>query len=626
MAGNSSDDKTRKLIDEFLCFTKQIGLEIVKEDIEIAIFLIEEKLPEENVLEIKKAKQPGVQLVSCLKKNRLLSENNLDFFIELLEECLRIDLANRVKEYRKTSVTTLKSAPPAQIIERIPAYNMESLFLVIAAQKSSITVSQLDNIRESISRALGLKISDVFYVATDEDEENPQYSQLRLQLPKREEKINQLQIDAVNKMPWLTDLEVVELTVDNKSSIKIAEKKKGDVPKKPKNGEKQSKPPLLRNHSVLGLDPSLKIHCNQMLDIVLAIELPSTVDVNKRRAVVGKFESAMNKYYSWHKELHSFRLAAIKFGNHTNVPVRQPNQQQIAFLVKELSNDLKMTASVKPEVHCGGIMNSGLADALSMVHSLKDDMHREATKLCIVICFITSNSANLEHYRCCFGYDVIDLGHALATDAVPLYIIGIDLEGRKTSPSQAPENYLLSGLTAITGGRYFQIQDISLLEELIHSIIEENNSIEKNMGTVNDVVIREINKQYGDVNDVHLTEYLYNTLRLRSCELDCITLRGTPLTPISQIAERVSWANNLDDAIAGVNSLKKHLKAADKGPIASKQVSPPSNAKGKRKCKSKKEPKEFVSIRKNPDMEVSARMVRRQIERSAYYRPTTEKY
>lgn len=117
---SSLPDKSRNLIDDFLKFTKRIALEIVQADIEIAIYLIDKNLPKDKALEIRKAAQPGVVLVSCLKEYRLLSENNLDFFIELLEECRRVDLANRVKEYQKTSVNTVKDAPQAQIEEKIP--------------------------------------------------------------------------------------------------------------------------------------------------------------------------------------------------------------------------------------------------------------------------------------------------------------------------------------------------------------------------------------------------------------------------------------------------------------------------------------------------------------------------
>lgn len=114
---SQSSDESRKLIDEFVRFTKQIGLEIVKADIEIAIYVIDKKIPKDKVQEIKKAAKPGVVLVSCLKEYRLLSQNNLDFFIELLEECRRVDLANRVKKYQQTSVKTVKNATPSQIEE-----------------------------------------------------------------------------------------------------------------------------------------------------------------------------------------------------------------------------------------------------------------------------------------------------------------------------------------------------------------------------------------------------------------------------------------------------------------------------------------------------------------------------
>jgi hypothetical protein len=148
------------------------------------------------------------------------------------------------------------------------------------------------------------------------------------------------------------------------------------------------------------------------------------------------------------------------------------------------------------------------------------------------------------------------------------------------------------------------------------------------MGTVNDVVIDEINKQYGDVNVVHLTKCLQNSLSLRSCRINCIRQKGKHLAVISQISERVSWANDLDDAITAVKSLKDHLKTAEKNPVPPKPqgVCKPSKSKAEQKSEGEKqEPKEFMIVKKEPDLEVSGRMVRRQIERSAYYRPTIEK-
>lgn len=73
---------------------------------------------------------------------------------------------------------------------------------------------------------------------------------------------------------------------------------------------------------------------------------------------------------------------------------------------------------------------------------------------------------------------------------------------------------------------------------------------------------------------------------------------GVPLKPISKLSERVAWANDLDDAIEGVKRMT--IIHNDPAELQVIQDIPKSHED-------------------DPDMEVSTRMVMRQLHRSAYF-------
>lgn len=79
------------------------------------------------------------------------------------------------------------------------------------------------------------------------------------------------------------------------------------------------------------------------------------------------------------------------------------------------------------------------------------------------------------------------------------------------------------------------------------------------MGTVNDIVILERNKENGDLNIEHLTEQLKEQLNLRSCTVDSVKIDNESSQHISQIVQRVAWADDLDDAINAVKSFKEQM-------------------------------------------------------------------
>lgn len=72
--------------------------------------------------------------------------------------------------------------------------------------------------------------------------------------------------------------------------------------------------------------------------------------------------------------------------------------------------------------------------------------------------FVNDRYSNVEHYRCYHGIDPIKICHLLADCRVSLYIVGINCNGDRRT-----EDHFLSGITQITGGRYFEIHDIKHL-------------------------------------------------------------------------------------------------------------------------------------------------------------------
>jgi hypothetical protein len=87
------------------------------------------------------------------------------------------------------------------------------------------------------------------------------------------------------------------------------------------------------------------------------------------------------------------------------------------------------------------------------------------------------------------------------------------------------------------------------------------------MGTVNDEVICERNRQDGDLNIDRLAEHLEKQLNIRSCKVDSIRIKGEPLQPVSKIAQIVAWADDLDDAIGTVRSFKEHMASQERDEI-----------------------------------------------------------
>ncbi|XP_020914601.1 uncharacterized protein LOC110252162 isoform X2 [Exaiptasia diaphana] len=462
-------------------------------------------------------------------------------------------------------------------------------FIVNIGGKSPFTNDNIQQIRRCIGKGLAIELIDVFFWSVDWLQSG--CVDVTYALHTNEDKILQLQKDALNKKDWLTRLGVQILRVNEQSPIMITSKDKQVCMKQPCTLR-----PRQAVRSVLGNTcPDTILHSSEMVDIILAIEVPWSVNVHHCKAVADQCDEAINNFES------NKRISLITYGHHS---ARKPSCTGLKFEHIALGGEdfhegsLPITDTVTKRGQCGSqtLGNSGIADALRCAYGLANSVRPQATKVCILTCFLSDKSSNLEHYKCYHGIDPVKICHLLAESCASLYIVGI-VTNEKDEHILRKENHFLSGITHITGGRYFEINDINRLRPVIEYILKETASIEKVMGTVNDIVIGEINAQYGDVNNVHLAEHLNDELHKRNVKVEKIKIhQGTPLKPISKLSERVAWANDLDDAIEGLKNMRiTHNEPAEVQATQEIQVS-----------------------HDDPDMEVSSRMVIRQLHRSAY--------
>jgi hypothetical protein len=159
-------------------------------------------------------------------------------------------------------------------------------------------------------------------------------------------------------------------------------------------------------------------------------------------------------------------------------------------------------------------------------------------------------------------------------------------------------------------------------------------SIENQGEVTGEIVKEEINNNYGVVNANDLPRQLEE--KLKSCNIYTIVENGETLKPISQIANRVSWADDLDDAITAVEKLKTSSEnlGKPKGDFQTRSFvrkmeteehrpkHHPVVAKGVQKGLDQNCSISLVE-KQGVDLEVANRIVRRQIHRMAYYKKTS---
>ena len=154
---------------------------------------------------------------------------------------------------------------------------------------------------------------------------------------------------------------------------------------------------------------------------------------------------------------------------------------------------------------------------------------------------------------------------------------------------------------------------MSWLQIALH-VVEENASMERLIGTTNDIVMEEVRKRYGDVNIEQLTQKLQKSLNRRSCRSSQMQLNGVSFGPASDVAKKFSWDNSIADALetferALENSRRTRAEAGIPLDVDSVDAGTGSLQ---------------VSILEHEEIttEVSERMVRKVAQRSAYFKPS----
>ena len=109
-------DGERSEVNKFLKTVLHVGLELMTEDVENITFLLSDgRVPDQDLSKVTK----GLDLISCLRRFGLLSESNLDYFIKLLREVYREDMAIKLEKYQK-EVKQVKNLPEQQLVDKLP--------------------------------------------------------------------------------------------------------------------------------------------------------------------------------------------------------------------------------------------------------------------------------------------------------------------------------------------------------------------------------------------------------------------------------------------------------------------------------------------------------------------------
>ena len=102
----------RALLDPFQTFLEHLSCEIEEEQLEDLKFLLEKHIPAGT---LEKCRTPRT-LFRCMKQKSLLGYNNLDFLEELLTQVQRLDLVEKVKDFKLQPTMEIGSGYPGTIV------------------------------------------------------------------------------------------------------------------------------------------------------------------------------------------------------------------------------------------------------------------------------------------------------------------------------------------------------------------------------------------------------------------------------------------------------------------------------------------------------------------------------
>ncbi|XP_001635271.2 uncharacterized protein LOC5515129 [Nematostella vectensis] len=613
----------RPLLDPRRKLMLSIGSSMETRDVETALFFLngkyitstETEKIRDSIEHPLKGLLPGEELISCLYQS---CPNNNALITEVLEACGRLDLSRSLREAVSRD-STVHDIPQQQVDNLFSAVGpfQHIVWFTLSVAKVCLT-KYLNVFKQQVQNKLEISPAMMSYLRCDDilEIQNHSLAVFQLCLP-NESFIDKLINNSLNAHQWLLDLYVVQVQIDKKSPICL-------LPGWWKGSEEitvsSNNPPLLRRAcSILGGTQSA-FHDRVKLDVILVIQIPNTQSIYPGlfRKVLHKLLKAVKRLYN--SDL-SVRVALITHGT-TAV-------ESSTLFFDNFDDFERETFSKTQSVEIS--QQSFFANALGCVSGFiggEPDctLRMEASKVCVAISYLPQESCEIDHYRS-DSHDIIKECNKVALHAIPLYVIGIDLPNAHpcsmaTSVSEGGRSVndypLLTGLSAIGGGKFIHLRDIEQLKEVINFIACETTSIESLMGTVNDLVINKIDIEYGDINPMHLALHVKEALEKRACKVDRMTIGEKPFPLISKLAETISWAESMENAAFSMAQWKEHSGQAagcrESLPQAESmdvEITPGTGTSSK------------LGLKQDQPVDIGCayQMVRRQIQRSAYYRP-----
>ncbi|KAK3703405.1 hypothetical protein QZH41_020384 [Actinostola sp. cb2023] len=238
-----------EILNPFHVFISKIAQELTSMNVKIIQSVLIDKIPREdlNCININKPNS-GVTLISVLYKYRHLSLNNLGLLKELLR-LNRLDLLKELEDFEAT-VMVLDDATKAQM-DTLPAPMSVDLYLVVTCKRESLSVCQIDRLKEAMKGTSGLNIVNISYICSRENERDKETTIVTFQFlenPNEQMFAEKLTSSAMKKEAWLAENDVIMLKVNGQPSLNIKE----NVEFKPKDAEDES---ILGFNNILSSTP-----------------------------------------------------------------------------------------------------------------------------------------------------------------------------------------------------------------------------------------------------------------------------------------------------------------------------------------------------------------------------------
>ncbi|XP_078346074.1 uncharacterized protein LOC144631506 isoform X2 [Oculina patagonica] len=526
----------RRLLSPFRTLLQRLSLEIQQDQLESMKFLLEDSIP----LGILETCHKPRDLFSCMLKTCLLGENNLDLLEELLSRAQRSDLAECVKDFRKSiSTEEVVDAPGEQINRELPGMGKAMVYFLLSGKMTDFNQKDtLEPLKVGISAALHVKGYEICFVRREVIEANNWFAVI-FQIPNKAEVLNTLRHHALCKEDWLQQCGIKAVKIGKEAYIFLVQPITLSLSK---NVATQTSISHLHLASSFAEMPSTSFNV-QNLDLIVVVErhLDPDVQIRLNTQLAHMVNMSCVKNFN-------FRLALVCYTDHTTS--LQPNAHHSQWLTKDKGNMKTCIHRLPPSESTGS--SHGLADGLALALKLAsnndgDDSkcRKDANKVCILLREYGLTDS-LDIYNCAHGHDVIKICRQLAENAVTLYTVGIS----QSNPSLAknPLADFFAGISLKTGGRYIETPDVRQLPGIAMCVIKEDVSLERLIGTAHDIVLEEVTRKYRDVNVDELSEKLKAALISRSCHASLMQINGVNIPSESELAQKLSYDEDFGSA------------------------------------------------------------------------------